>query len=163
MNFYAGIGSRKTPVYVCSWMTDLAIALRAVGYKLRSGRAAGADMAFELGARQDGEYFVAKDATPVAIDYVSNFHPAWERCSAYARNLHGRNSQIILGRDLTIPVKFVVCYTDAGQTIGGTATGIRMAQAIPVPVFNVGIFNEIAFEKKKRELLEDIVRYATAR
>lgn len=46
---YAGIGSRNTPVHIQTKMEDLAEALVAHGYILRSGGAAGADSAFERG------------------------------------------------------------------------------------------------------------------
>lgn len=50
MKYYAGIGSRSTPADVCGLMTRLARLLRDTGFNLRSGRAAGADQAFEEGA-----------------------------------------------------------------------------------------------------------------
>lgn len=51
---YAGIGSRKTPQVVCEIMARLAGRLGQAGWTLRSGRAVGADSAFEHGARAVG-------------------------------------------------------------------------------------------------------------
>ena len=48
---YAGIGSRKTPAEVCAAFANLAGRLGKAGWTLRSGRALGADSAFEAGAR----------------------------------------------------------------------------------------------------------------
>ncbi|WP_048710246.1 hypothetical protein [Microvirga massiliensis] len=48
-NAYGGIGSRETPADVCSDMTRIATALEARGFRLRSGGAGGADLAFENG------------------------------------------------------------------------------------------------------------------
>lgn len=48
---YAGIGSRKTPPEVCAAFANLAGRLGQAGWTLRSGRAEGADSAFEAGAR----------------------------------------------------------------------------------------------------------------
>ena len=48
---FAGIGSRKTPPEVCEIFTILSSQLCSKGWTLRSGRAEGADKAFEYGAR----------------------------------------------------------------------------------------------------------------
>lgn len=48
---YAGIGSRQTPSEVCAVFASLAGHLGQAGWTLRSGRAQGADSAFECGAR----------------------------------------------------------------------------------------------------------------
>ena len=50
---YAGIGSRETPPHILSFMTAIAEALEARGFTLRSGFAASADTAFELGTSED--------------------------------------------------------------------------------------------------------------
>lgn len=50
---YAGIGSRETPPDILSFMTAIAEALEARGFTLRSGFAANADTAFELGTAVD--------------------------------------------------------------------------------------------------------------
>lgn len=49
-NYYTGIGSRETPEDVTDFMSDLAVILYHQGYYLRSGRAEGADYAFQRGA-----------------------------------------------------------------------------------------------------------------
>ena len=50
MIYYAGIGSRKTPIETLRLMSQIAKELGTKGYVLRSGRAEGADQYFELGA-----------------------------------------------------------------------------------------------------------------
>lgn len=69
--------------------------------------------------------------------YSGPFHPAWDRCSQYAKNLHARNAAIILGKGLDDPVKFVVCWTKDGKATGGTGQGIRIAESLCIPVFNL--------------------------
>lgn len=137
--YYAGIGSRTTPQDVCNLMTRLAVSLEAKGYKLRSGGADGADKAFERGVRDTAnkEIFRPKDATIEAIQLASEVHPAWHHCNDYARRLHGRNSQIILGRNLDVPVKFVICWTPKGNEVGGTALGMRLATKRGITVYNL--------------------------
>jgi hypothetical protein len=136
---YAGIGSRNTPNIILNSMRLLATKLETFGYMLRSGGAVGADSAFESGIINplNKEIFYADDATDSAIKYASNFHPAWYKCTDYVRNLHGRNSMILLGKNLDEPVKFVICYTENGKDVGGTGLGIRIAQNQHIPVFNL--------------------------
>jgi len=136
-HFYAGIGSRETPEVILSQMKNIAITLKASGYVLRSGGAIGADTAFEEGADDLKEIFKANDATEEAIEYASKFHPAWNRCSDYAKKLHGRNSMIILGKYLQTPVSVVYCFTKNGKDIGGTGLGIRIAKANNIKVHNL--------------------------
>lgn len=138
---YAGIGSRITPQSVLFDMTILAKWLSKEGFILRSGKAKGADTAFEKGIdpsrhHLDCEIFTYKDATEEAIKHASKYHPAWNNCNDYIKQLHGRNSMIMLGENLDNPVKFVVCYTEKAKEIGGTGQSIRIANDLNIPVFN---------------------------
>lgn len=134
---YAGIGSRETPWGVCVQMEHIATQLKNMGYTLRSGGAQGADSAFERGAGGKKEIFRASDATPASLELASKYHPAWHRCSDYAKKLHARNGFQILGRDLFSPSRFVVCWTKDGGPTGGTGQAIRLATAYQIPVFNL--------------------------
>jgi predicted Rossmann fold nucleotide-binding protein DprA/Smf involved in DNA uptake len=49
---YTGVGSRSTPAEVLELMGDLAARLAGSGWRVRSGRARGADQAFERGAER---------------------------------------------------------------------------------------------------------------
>lgn len=142
---YAGIGSRDTPVDVLAKMEGIARDLYVMGYTLRSGGAAGADSAFERGAGDMKEIFRASDATPASLELASKYHPAWHRCSEYAKKLHARNGFQVLGRDLFSPSQFVVCWTKDGGPTGGTGQAIRLATAYQIPVFN--LFHADAMER----------------
>jgi hypothetical protein len=155
MKYYAGIGSRTTPSKVILEMRMIGDRLAALGYILRSGGAEGADSAFEHLVTDPfkKEILRPRDATPKARELASTIHPAWPMCSDYSKNLHARNCQIILGRDLDKPVQFVVCWTPEPVERGGTRTGIVLAQDRDIPVFN--LFNTqraYAFEKFCEEL-----------
>lgn len=142
---YTGVGSRKTPPEILSLMRQIAGRLASLGFILRSGGAAGADSAFESGAAGKCEIYLASDATEAAARIASSFHPAWHRCSEFARNLHARNAFQVLGRNLKSPSKFVVCWTrdgaiDHGERsieTGGTGTAISIASENGIPVFNL--------------------------
>jgi hypothetical protein len=73
-----------------------------------------------------------------AKEIAAEYHPAWNRCSPYARKLHARNSFIILGETLDDPVDLVVCWTEGGKLKGGTAQALRIAQEHKIAVANLG-------------------------
>jgi hypothetical protein len=52
MGYYTGIGSRETPDNVIGIMEDAAYRLAQIGWILRSGKAAGADAAFQRGMQK---------------------------------------------------------------------------------------------------------------
>jgi hypothetical protein len=137
--YYAGIGSRKTPENILMLMTKIAKVLDDKGFILRSGGADGADTAFANGA-VNKEIFRPKHATVESIKIAMEVHPAPQACNDYVRKLHGRNVQIILGKNLDAPVEFVLCWTPGGKTIGGTGLGIRLAEREGIKVYN--LFNK---------------------
>lgn len=146
---YAGIGSRRTPPEVIVQMTALAALAASAGWRLRSGHADGADLAFERGAGGQADIFLPwptfNDAHPVqgdahtrpaprAFDIAARHHPAWDRLGRAAQSLHARNSHQVLGADLASPADLVLCWTRSG---GGTQQALRIAQAHDVPVLNL--------------------------
>lgn len=137
--FYAGIGSRETPLEIKEIMTKIAIKLELLGYILRSGGAIGADSAFESGVLNDvnKEIFKAFDATPESIEMAKQHHPKWDACMDYVRHLHGRNCMILLGQELIVPVRFVICWTADGKSTGGTGHAMRLATHNNIPIFNL--------------------------
>ena len=147
--YYAGIGSRNTPADQLQEMEKLAVNLANAGWLLRSGGAAGADSAFERGAKSvdgHGEIYTSRHTTQAAMDAAEAVHPAWDRCSMFAKRLHGRNMFQIMGQGMKGPnSSFVLCWTpDGAQTeeecsikTGGTATAIRLASRLNIPVFNI--------------------------
>jgi hypothetical protein len=148
MNYFAGIGARSTPPNILVFMKVLARHLVTNGWTLRSGGALGADTAFEAGAWEaiaedpflaKPEIFTAADCTVAAQAIASQYHPNWPACKPYVRQLHGRNAQIMLGRDVTepVPANVVLCWTPGGAVYGGTGQSIRMANGLEIPVINI--------------------------
>ena len=136
--FYAGVGARETPKETCQIFTELATWMEEDGYILRSGGADGADKAFERGvdSRRMKEIFYSRHSTAEAEAIAKKYHPAWDMCVPVVRQLHGRNSMIVLGRNLDQPVKVVVAWTDGGRDAGGTGQTLRVARAYSVPIVN---------------------------
>lgn len=161
---YAGIGSRKTPPEVCEVMRHLAGRLGCVGWTLRSGRAEGADSAFEAGARcVNGtcEIFLPEDLRPLSVrvnDKVQNWsymdevtgstigakviarllHPNGKNLNPQALELHARNTYQIIGQDMNTPVDLVICWTEGGRGEGGTGQALRLAKMLNIPIIDFG-------------------------
>lgn len=159
MKYYAGIGSRSTPEKVQGFMSCLAAILK--DYTLRSGGAEGADLAFERGcdlvggkkeifllskSKRGGECGTIAEKSPKheeAFKIAERIHPAWEKCSNVAKQLHARNVYQILGFTLEDPVEFVVCWTPKGEDVGGTRTAIKIAKENNIPVYNLALKSHI--------------------
>lgn len=148
MRYYTGIGSRHTPAHVLDVMTELAREFSRAGWTLRSGGAKGADRAFEHGAERkeiflpwagfNGSQSEFWPPSEEAFGVARRFHPAWYRCSDGAKKLHARNVHQVLGLDLKTPSDVVVCWTQDGRLIGGTAQALRIANEWMIPVLNFG-------------------------
>jgi hypothetical protein len=159
---YTGIGSRKTPANILKLMQSIGYRLGTLGIRLRSGGAEGADNAFEVGARRatkeqqgpepliflpypgfrgkSGITFAPnsqsqKEATRI----IQDLHPAWDRCSDFAKKAHTRNAFQILGSNLDSPSQFLVFYAEVsrGEIQGGTRTAVALAQNFHIPCFNL--------------------------
>lgn len=139
---YAGIGSRKIPENVLSLIVELASFLCSKNFILRSGGAIGADLAFEKGCdtvlSTRKEIYKTKTVTSEALDLTKELLGSehWNNCDEPARKLHARNIQLILGLDLKVPVKFIICWTDQINR-GGTRTSVLIAEKHNIPVFNL--------------------------
>lgn len=159
---YTGIGSRETPQEVCDIMTAVAHKLSQKGFTLRSGRAPGADQAFERGCPGKHEIFlpwkgfchddgdwqegIIPDKSLVdAMQIASQFHKGWDYLKPAVRKLMARNINQILGENLDYPTLFVVCWTPDGcvsdaertKNTGGTGQAISVADYYDIPIFNL--------------------------
>lgn len=150
--FYAGIGSRDTPAEVLSDMKRLATLCQQKGYILRSGAASGADTAFESGAGNLKEIFLPYDGfekrspnnTTVklvqsdwAIELARDVHPLKSKLKGRNLEFHSRNMMQVLGENGDLPVDFVACWTPGGLTQGGTASAMRLARRLNIPIYNL--------------------------
>lgn len=143
---YAGIGSRETPKEIQDQMTELAKELDKRGYTLRSGGAEGADKAFEKGATKKEIFLGSAKTGPRELKIAEEIHPNWPALkSDFVKNLMARNTNQVFGKDLNVPVDFVVAWTKDGLTdyrnrsiqSGGTGQAIDMASRKNIPVINL--------------------------
>jgi hypothetical protein len=147
--YYTGIGSRKTPDSVLKEMSALAAELADIGFCLRSGKAEGADWAFQKGAMSvDGDKVIYIPDTRFGAtqclslkdnviidgafseqmqDIAKTVHGDWSAVSPYGKKLHGRNVCQVLGHN-TVDGKldpelsqFVIYY--ARRNARGSVTG----------------------------------------
>ena len=178
MYYYTGVGSRETPPEILEILRQTAKRLGKAGYTLRSGGADGADDAFEQGASfsgfsrniylpwngfngrpTDGKIYINAECSPLfqqAVKIAEEIHPAWDKCSNGARQLHTRNVFQVLGDDLQTPSKFLICWAipagKNGNVKGGTNTAVKLAQEYSVPVRNLYLPEWL---DKTREWLND--------
>lgn len=169
MDIYAGIGSRKTPGYILSTMIAVGEYLAEKGWTLNTGACIGADQAFVKGALKKGGtvnlflpwhsyekkwinglrgnvniivFDPAKHED--AVKSVYKFHPAAQNLKRSVLALHARNYLIL------DDVKFTVCYTPGGKTVGGTGQAIRIMNDRKKNLFNFGN------EKDLQEILDKL-------
>lgn len=170
MKYYAGIGSRETPIKVLDFFTKLGKYLAKHDYILRSGHAEGADSAFEYGCVMVNgkkeiflpwKNFGGSDSNlivsnPKAYEIAQKYHPYWHNLKDGARKLQARNSHQVLGLDLETYSDFVICWTKNGSGSGGTGQAIRIAKAYDIPVFDAGKYDSI--DEVKENLKEFLKR-----
>ena len=158
--YYAGVGSRETPLRVCQFMTKIAGWMEEQGWTLRSGGAKGADKAFAAGVLDDdheqiflphqgwngnrSEFF---EPTQAAWDLAPQFHPNWRACLnsryIYTPHLMARNGHQVLGPDLKTPSKLIICWTEGGRGEGGTGQALRIARHYNIPIHDLGLEHEL--------------------
>ena len=154
---YAGIGSRETPEHILYLFQRIGKFLAKNDFILRSGHADGADMAFELGCdvvKGKKEIFlpwpkfnksnsILYEIPEEAFKIASKYYKHWDKFKLSTQKLLARNCQQVLGQILNNPVDFILCYTDKGQVIGGTATALKIAEDYNIKVFNAGSYNDL--------------------
>lgn len=151
----AGIGSRGTPAPVLDAMEEIGAWCRKHGIWVRSGHAAGADYAFERGARDAvlvylpfptfnqeqpvlGWARVVSPAEFPALAAVAEMHhPTWHRLGWRSRAFHTRNVAQVCGLPGEPRSSLVICWTQDGAAVGGTGQALRVADAFAVPVLNM--------------------------
>jgi hypothetical protein len=152
--YYAGIGSRETPLSLLPLIKEIVEILNKKGYTLRSGGAQGADSYFEKYSIKNEIFLPWKDfngnksdlySAPhhLAIEMAKVFHPNYEALSSAAKTLMARNSQQIFGSDMKTPVEFVVCWTKDGKASGGTGQALRIAKEYNIPIYNLKLEKDI--------------------
>jgi hypothetical protein len=162
--FYTGVGSRSTPSYVLLRIEKIAAYYYSKGWWLRSGGAEGADNAFEVGhyyhtnkeiylpyngfnGRTEDECNIITISAE-CFDIAASIHPNWKACSDFAKKAHARNVHQVLGRDLSTPSEFLLCWTQDAKLVGGTRTAIVLATQNNIPVFNLASNSDLSEFKK---------------
>jgi len=155
MKFYAGIGSRQTPIELKEKIKMIVEHLNLKEYTLRSGGAEGADSFFEEFTTNKEIYLPWKGfnnnnsqlytPTTDAFLMAEKYHPRFKSLSFGAKKLMARNCHQVLGLDLKTPVDFIVCWTSNGLATGGTGQALRIAENFKIPIYN--LFFEDSFEK----------------
>ncbi len=151
---YTGIGSRSVDPQTGEMIKAIAFELGKQQYTLRSGGADGCDTYFEYGCdRAEGKKdiflpwpsfnkrvskysYVDSDALNMVRELLGPQH--WNNLSQGAQKLHARNCYQVLGYDLKMPSKFLICWTPNGDDVGGSRTAILLARKHNIPIYNLG-------------------------
>ena len=159
MKAFAAIGSRlqflsETARAAIPIISEL---LRQSDVYMRTGAALGADQLwanyythervllylpwgpYEADWVQSSSFIVAShEPDGEAIEYALQYHVAPNALKQGAQKMIGRNAQIIMGRDLSTPVEFVLATSRSnGKFGGGTMHGVDIARANGIPVYDV--------------------------
>lgn len=174
--FYAGIGSRETPVEWCHVFTQIAKELsQRYGAVLRSGHADGADWAFEDGCNQvygkkeiyipwkgfnhSGSDLIVENIE--AYKLAEKYTPYWSNLKDSVKKLFARNTHQVLGWGLDSKSDFVVCWTKDGKEVGGTRLALVLARANGIPIFNAGKYGEdyLKFYNEVLDFAKELAKY----
>ena len=160
MKYYAGIGSRETPIELKETIKTIVQFLNEKNYTLRSGGANGADSFFEEFALKKEIFLPWRgfnnnnsllfEPTTEAFLTAERYHPRFKSLSFGAKKLMARNCHQVLGLDLKTPVEFIVCWTKNGTINGGTGQALRIAQEYKIPVYN------LFFEESLENILKNV-------
>ena len=152
--FYAGVGSRETPLEIQQQMQEVASELEQAGYILRSGAAPGADRAFASGVQSSKnlkEYFVEEFKNDTygnqeqTLNLAKEVHPAFDDLKPGGVPYIARDAYQVFGEHLDSPSAFILCWTKDAVTsyeqttadTGGTGQAIRLASRKGIPVINM--------------------------
>lgn len=157
---YTGIGSRTAPSSVQQQAFKVAEKL-AERFILRSGKAEGMDSAFQLGCMSanglkeiykpdllfgNNRIEETKDDILLSVEQYEKYsaiakkiHPAWNKCSEWAKCAHARNICQVSGFNNEFS-KFVIYWAPEdkkGKVKGGTATAVAYARKNNIPTINM--------------------------
>ena len=169
--FYTGVGSRDLPNNIKQLMVKLGIELAERGYTLRSGRAGGADLAFQEGcyiANGKAEIYTPwsgfnkEESAPFGGEFIKFYTPnessfnkareylldkeiiTWfDKMKQGAQKLHCRNYYQVKGKDnILSEICFYYCKeTKSGEPTGGTRTAVKICDEEGVKSFNLLHYN----------------------
>lgn len=170
MLYYTGIGSRDIPTHIAYRMRNIASLFENKGYILRSGGAEGSDQAFEDGVCKPTNkhiylpYDGFMDKYHNGVDYIFIdcnhrdynkafqsliYHPKGFGLSTSHRNMMIRNYFQIYGTNNEGLSKFVICYTDKGKLVGGTAQALRLAMMNDIIIYNLGDIRNLNYSDEE--------------
>lgn len=137
-------GKERLPKNIVALQKETSSILNDCGVITVHGNAEGSDRNWShsvLPERQ--EVYIPGGYIPEwAMDLVVKYHPMPDRLSYWAWRLHARNFMIITGMENNDPVDMVFAHTYDGQCVGGTATALKYAYSLGIPVLNTGFVED---------------------
>lgn len=162
---YTGVGSRDITKKEKSIIFRISKYLAHKDFTLRSGKAAGADTAFQIGAqyysfkvkpeiytpwcnfrlnqtslKNDFDFTFDNALLTTCEEIAKEIHPNWYKMTKAGKLLHSRNVLQVLGKNLDSPSKFLIFCSDQdskGEVKGGTRTAVVLGKEYGIPCFNI--------------------------
>lgn len=176
---WTGIGARETPQEIFDLMIEISLYMNDWNWILRSGGAAGADTAFEMGTNKKEIYLPWKNFrdNPSSLYLFSssvnsgsaiamaekvwdlrykagNVKVKWNSLKDVTKKFMIRNIFQIFGAEVNNLSRMIFCWTKDGEASGGTGMAIFTAE-----MFNKAQYNKV--EKGIREIKHQIHKDGT--
>lgn len=146
------IGSRETPETELVKIGQIAEFFAKKGWILRTGGCKGPDDAALAGFRKvinskvelylpwEGheDHYNGIAWSQENWNEAAKLHPHWETMKLNSKIFHSRNVAIALGVDNESLADVVVCWTEGGEAVGGSAMCINLAKQHKIKLFNLG-------------------------
>lgn len=160
-------GSRETPLEVEPLVRRALEPINAAGLLVNTGGAERFDTFAERWAKycrvflpkpgHKGHASPYCSPTRLAFEIAAEHHPRWAELDEHERQLHARNSHIMLGPDCDTPVLFLVCWTPGGRVVGGTGQALRIAKAYSIEVINLWVVTPLFGDAAVVERITELV------
>lgn len=157
---YTGVCDSHAGTRICDFLEDLGAALGELKFVLRSGGTGRGEMALERGATRvlgHREVYLPwggfnRHASPLhripedAFRLCADVEPNWQYLGRGSRKLMARACMEMLGKKLSRPSLFLICWTPFGAGEGDCRTAILLARMRGIPVLDLGRFDALPLD-----------------
>lgn len=157
---YTGVCDSHAPSRICDFLEDLGAALGELKFVLRSGGSGKGEMALERGATRvlgPREVYLPwggfnRHTSPLhripedAFRLCADVEPNWQYLGRGSRKLMARACLEMLGKKLSRPSLFLICWTPFGAGEGDCRTAILLARMRGIPVLDLGKFDTLPLD-----------------
>ncbi|HSP07292.1 MAG TPA: hypothetical protein VLR94_08950 [Acidobacteriota bacterium] len=157
---YTGVCDSHAPARICEFLEDLGAALGELKFILRSGGSGRGELALERGATRvlghsevylpwggfnrhaSSLHHIPEDAFRLCADV----EPKWQYLGRGSRKLMARACMEMLGKKLSRPSLFLICWTPFGAGEGDCRSAILLARMKGIPILDLGKFDTLPLD-----------------